>query len=95
MYKRLCMTFLAVVSALQMMADYNVRNFGAKGDGATLDSPAINAAIEEAVKHGGGRVVVPAGRYLSGYIRMKSNIELCIEAGAVIIAAPASMKAYD
>lgn len=37
------MTFLAVVSALQMMADYNVRNFGAKGDGATLDSPAINA----------------------------------------------------
>ena len=95
MYKRLCMTFLAVVSALQMMADYNVRNFGAKGDGATLDSPAINAAIEEAVKHGGGRVVVPAGRYLSGSIRMKSNIELCIEAGAVIIAAPASMKAYD
>ena len=85
------MTFLAVVSALQMMADYNVRNFGAKGDGATLDSPAINAAIEEAVKHGGGRVVVPAGRYLSGSIRMKSNIELCIEAGAVIIAAPASM----
>ena len=95
MYKRLCMTFLAVVCALQMMADYNVRNFGAKGDGATLDSPAINAAIEEAVKHGGGRVVVPAGRYLSGSIRMKSNIELCIEAGAVIIAAPASMKAYD
>ena len=89
------MTFLAVVCALQMMADYNVRNYGAKGDGVTLDSPAINAAIEDAVKQGGGRVVVPAGRYLSGSIRMKSNIELCIEAGAVIIAAPASMKAYD
>ena len=56
------MTFLAVVCALQMMADYNVRNYGAKGDGVTLDSPAINAAIEDAVKQGGGRVVVPAGR---------------------------------
>ena len=56
------MTFLAVVCALQMMADYNVRNYGAKGDGFTLDSPAINAAIEDAVQQGGGRVVVPAGR---------------------------------
>ena len=95
MNKRICMTIFAAVCTLQMMADYNVRNYGAKGDGVTLDSPAINEAIEEAVKHGGGRVVVPAGRYLSGSIRMKSNIELCIEAGAVIIAAPASMKAYD
>lgn len=93
--KRLYMTFIAVVCALQMMADYNVKDFGAKGDGTTLDSPAINAAIEEAVRNGGGRVVVPAGRYLSGSIRMKSNIELNIESGAVIIAAPASMKAYD
>ena len=81
MYKRLCMTFLAVVSALQMMADYNVRNFGAKGDGATLDSPAINAAIEEAVKHGGGRVVVPAGRYLSGSIRMRATSNSVLRQG--------------
>lgn len=93
--KRLFITILAVVCTMQMMADYNVKDFGAKGDGTTLDSPAINAAIEEAVKNGGGRVVVPAGRYLSGSIRMKSNIELNIESGAVIIAAPASMKAYD
>lgn len=89
------MTMLAVICALQMMADYNVRDFGANGDGTTLDSPAINAAIEEAGKNGGGRVVVPAGRYLSSSIRMKSNIELNIELGAVIIAAPASMKEYD
>lgn len=93
--KRLFITILAVVCTMQMMADYNIKDFGAKGDGTTLDSPAINAAIEEAVKNGGGRVVVPAGRYLSGSIRMKSNIELNIESGAVIIAAPASMKAYD
>ena len=74
--KRLYMTMLAVVCALQMMADYNVRDFGAKGDGTTLDSPAINAAIEKAVNQGGERVVVPAGRYLSDSIRMKSRPEI-------------------
>ncbi len=86
---------LCFIYTMDTWADYNVKDFGAKGDGTTLDSPAINAAIEEALKNGGGRVVVPAGRYLSGSIRMKSNIELNIESGAVIVAAPASLKAYD
>ena len=40
---------------------YNVRDFGAKGDGKTLDSPAINAAIDAAVMDGGGQVLLPAG----------------------------------
>ena len=75
--------------------DFNVRDYGAKGDGKTLDSPSINKAIEECQKSGGGRVVVPSGTYLSGSIRLKSNIEFHIEAGATILAAPASMKAYD
>jgi len=74
---------------------YNVRDFGAKGDGKTLDSPAINAAIEAAVSDGGGQVVLPAGTYLSGSIRLKSNIDLHLSAGCTILAAPASMKAYD
>lgn len=76
-------------------ASFNVRDYGAKGDGMTLDNAAINATIDAAVKQGGGRVTVPAGTYLCGSIRMKSNIELHLEAGAKIIAAPASMKAYD
>ena len=66
---------------------YNVRDFGAKGDGRTLDSPAINAAIEAAVKDGGGQVVLPAGTYLSGSIRLKSNIDLHLAAGCTILAA--------
>lgn len=74
---------------------YNVRNFGAKGDGQTLDSPAINAAIEAAVKDGGGQVLLPAGTYLSGSIRLKSNIDLHLAAGCTLLAAPASMRAYD
>ncbi|MCI9172265.1 glycoside hydrolase family 28 protein [uncultured Duncaniella sp.] len=74
---------------------FNVKDFGAKGDGVTLDSPAINAAIEEAVANGGGQVYLPTGTYLSGSIRLKSNIDLHLSPGCVIKAAPASMKAYD
>ena len=44
---------------------------------------------------GGGQVLVPAGTYLCGSIRMKSNIDLHLSAGCTILAAPASMKAYD
>lgn len=74
---------------------YNVRDFGAKGDGSTLDSPSINAAIEAAASHGGGQVYLPAGTYLSGSIRLKTNIDLHLSAGCTILAAPAEMKAYD
>ena len=74
---------------------YNVRDYGAKGDGKTLDHTAINKAIETATMNGGGQVVVPAGTYLCGSIRLKSHIDLHIMAGAKILAAPAEMKAYD
>ncbi len=46
---------------------YNVRDYGATGDGRTLDSPAINRAIEECASHGGGTVMLTAGRYLGKY----------------------------
>jgi polygalacturonase len=74
---------------------YNVRNFGAVGDGVHLDHTAINAAIDTCAAHGGGQVWVPAGRYLCGSIHLKSNIDLHIALGARIMGAPQSMKAYD
>jgi polygalacturonase len=74
---------------------YNVRAFGAVGDGEHLDSPAINAAIDACAKAGGGMVWVPAGTFLSGSIHLKSHIELHLAAGAVILGAPQKMKAYD
>jgi polygalacturonase len=74
---------------------YNVRAFGAVGDGKTLDSPAINKAIAAAAEAGGGTVLVPPGTYLSGSIRLKSNIHLVIDAGATILGAPQDLKAYD
>src|SRR5882757_9189392 len=74
---------------------FNVRAFGATGDGKTLDSPAINKAIDTAVAVGGGTVLVPVGTYLSGSIHLQSNIHLLIDAGATILGAPQSMNVYD
>ena len=71
---------------------FNVKNYGALGDGKNLDSKAINLAIEAADKVGGGTVYVPAGNYWSGSIRLKSNIHLFIEQGATIIAATVSAE---
>jgi hypothetical protein len=66
---------------------YNVRHFGAKGDSATIDTEAINEAIDAAVAAGGGTVYFPAGEYLSFSIRLKSNITLFLDNGAYLIGA--------
>ena len=66
---------------------YDVREFGAKGDGKNLDSVAINKAIEAAAAAGGGTVTFPAGTYLSVSIRLRSNITLQLAPGATILAA--------
>ena len=75
---------------------YDVRAFGAVGDGQHIDSPAINDAIAQADKEGGGTVVLAEGIYLCYSIRLKSNITLRLEKGAVIKAAPVSGETgYD
>lgn len=66
---------------------FSVRDYGASGDGRTLDTPAINAAIEAAAHAGGGTVVLPAGDYLCYSIRLRSRITLHLSAGATLIAA--------
>ncbi|RKD90651.1 rhamnogalacturonidase [Mangrovibacterium diazotrophicum] len=77
----------------QQAGMYDVKDFGAKGDGVQLDSDAINAAIDAASNAGGGTVVVPAGEYLCFSIRLKSHINLQINAGATIVAA--NMEEHD
>ena len=74
---------------------FNVRDFGAAGDGKALDSVAINRAITACAAAGGGTVWLPAGRYLSGSIRLTNNLDLHLDAGATIVAAPQNMNAYD
>lgn len=96
MKRNLLITILLLPLSLAVSANsYNVRDYGAVGDGKALDHTAINYAIEAASKAGGGQVYLPAGTYLCGSIRMKSNIDLHLSAGAKILAAPAEMKAYD
>ena len=66
---------------------FDVRTFGATGDGKTIDTAAINKTIEAAVAAGGGTVLFPAGNYLSYSIHLKSNVSLQLESGATIVAA--------
>ncbi len=75
---------------------YDVRNFGAKGDGVTVDTKAINDAIDAASKAGGGTVYFPAGNYLSFSIHLKSFITLYLDNGSVLLAADSTAKGkYD
>ncbi|WP_291911881.1 glycoside hydrolase family 28 protein [Chitinophaga sp. CB10] len=64
--------------------DYNVTAYGAKGDGTTMNSEAFRKAIEACAANGGGRVIVPAGRFLTGPLYLKSNVNLHLEDNAVI-----------
>ena len=66
---------------------YNIRDFGAKGDSVTNDGDAINKAIDAAAENGGGTVYFPPGMYASYSIRLKSNISLYLDQGAVLLGA--------
>jgi polygalacturonase len=70
----------------------NIRDFGAKGDGRTIDSPAIDRAIEAAAARGGGTVYVPPGTYACYTIHLKSMITLYLDRGATILAAPVPLE---
>lgn len=77
---------------------YDVRVFGAKGDGKAIDTPGINRAIEEAAAAGGGTVYVRAGNYVCYSIHLKSRVALYLDQGATIVAAdPAAdeTRSYD
>ncbi|MES2808018.1 MAG: glycosyl hydrolase family 28-related protein [Bacteroidota bacterium] len=75
---------------------FDVKKYGAAGDGKTLDTKAIEKAIDAANAAGGGIVYFPAGDYLSVTIHLKSNIGLFIDHGATIVAAkPTETVKYD
>ncbi|MGB6200087.1 MAG: glycoside hydrolase family 28 protein, partial [Candidatus Acidiferrales bacterium] len=79
---------------------FDVKAFGATGDGKTIDTQAINNAIDAASSAGGGTVRFPAGTYASFSIHLKSNVQLYIGPGATILAAetpatPGAGAAYD
>ena len=63
----------------------NVVDFGAVGDGKTMNTAAIRSAIESCAKSGGGRVVIPAGTFLTGPIQLLSDIDLHVAHGATVL----------
>src|SRR5215467_337218 len=66
---------------------YNVRDYGAKGDGVALDTAALQTAIDACNKDQGGTVLVPAGTFLTGTLELKSNVTLHLSAAAKILGA--------
>ena len=73
-------------------AIFNVRTFGAAGDGKTVDSPAINKAIEAVAAAGGGTLMFPAGTYVCFSIHLKSHVDLWLDRGCTILAADSPKK---
>jgi polygalacturonase len=71
---------------------FDIRAFGAVGDGVTIDSPAINRAIAAAARAGGGMVVFPPGTYASYSVHLQSRVSLYLEQGAVLLAAPTPLQ---
>ena len=66
---------------------FDVRKYGAKGDGKTLDTDAINRSIEAAAAAGGGVVLFPAGTYLCFSIHLKNQVHIVLDQGSTILAA--------
>ena len=77
-----------LIATSAFAGNVSVKDFGAKGDGISLDTKAVQAAIDCAAGQGGGVVSVPAGTYVCGSIWLKSNIELHLDCGAVIKGSP-------
>ena len=65
--------------------EVNISKFGAKGDGMTLNTKAINDAIIEVNQRGGGKVIIPEGTWLTGPIELLSNVNLYTERNALIL----------
>lgn len=92
-----CLLALLCVVPAGAAVEYSVTAFGARGDGLTDDTDAINAAIQAAAAQGGGATVLfPEGVYRSYSIHLQSAVTLRLDEGAVIKAAPVTdTKGYD
>lgn len=73
---------------------FSIRDYGAVGDGKTVDTTAIKAAIEACAAAGGGQVWFPPGNYLSGTVRLKSHVTIFLDAGAKLVGST-NLKDYQ
>ncbi len=85
MYLILALTFISLNC---WSKDYNILDYGATGDGVTLNTAAIQSTIDACSGLGGGRVLIPSGKYLSGTILLKSNVEIHFEHSSTLLGSP-------
>jgi polygalacturonase len=83
---------LAAAPHLAAQSGSNWKLTGAVGDGETLATNAIQMVIDHCAAAGGGTVVLPPGRYLTGTLRLRDRVTLVLEAGAVLLG---SMRLED
>jgi polygalacturonase len=92
-------TALAEAPETPSDATFNVRTYGTAGDGRTLDTPAVNRAIEAVAAVGGGTLIFPAGTYVCFTIHLKSNVDIFLSRGCTILAAdspkPGEITGYN
>ena len=82
--KKILTTLLLTTALTATATDFNIRNYGAKSDTTLLSTQAVQQAIDDCSKAGGGRVVVPTGHYKIGTIQLRSNVHLHLELGATL-----------
>lgn len=83
---------ISVYNLICDMPQYDPSSYGAKADGATVDTKAIQEAIDDAYQNGGGTVVFKSGlKYISGSLVLKSNVFLEMEPGSLLKASTVSL----
>ena len=92
--KRLLLLTAALLAVIPSIAQkiHQASSFGIKSDGVTLNTRSIQAGIDFISEHGGGVLEFSVGRYLTGSIHLKSNVELRLLEGAVLVG---STNPYD
>jgi polygalacturonase len=86
--------FFACVAHQSIAQTFNVKDYGAVADGKTVNTTALQKAVDACSANGGGMVYVPAGIFITGTFHLKSNINLHLESGAVLKGSP-DLKDYD